>query len=55
MARAWAGDCELDSHLAGNGHTSTTVRLTGATGRVELALEVSESGDLVRAGVTLGG
>jgi CubicO group peptidase (beta-lactamase class C family) len=55
MARAWAGDCTLDSYLAGNGHTSAAVRLTGATGRVELELEVSEPGHLVRAGITLAG
>ncbi len=55
IARAWAGACVLDSYLAGNGNTATTVRVTGATGSVELALEISESGQLVRAAVTLGG
>jgi hypothetical protein len=53
MARAWAGPCVLDSYLAGNGATSTTVRLTGATGRVELALEVSETGQVARAAIEL--
>jgi CubicO group peptidase (beta-lactamase class C family) len=53
-AAAWAGPYELDSYLAGNGSTSATVRLVGATGRVELALEVSESGALTRAGISLG-
>jgi CubicO group peptidase (beta-lactamase class C family) len=55
MAAAWAGPCVLDSYLAGNGAASTTVRLSGATGRVELALEVSESGELIRAGIGLSG
>jgi CubicO group peptidase (beta-lactamase class C family) len=54
MARAWAGACVLDSYLAGNGSTAATVRLTGATGGVELALEVTESGRLVRAALALG-
>ncbi len=55
MASAWAGSCALDSYLSGNGTTSTTVRLTGGTGRIDLALEVSEAGELVRAGISLGG
>jgi hypothetical protein len=54
IARAWAGACVLDSYLAGNGSTAATVRLTGATGSVELALAVTESGQLVRVAVALG-
>jgi hypothetical protein len=53
MAAAWAGPCALDSYLAGNGGTSVTARLTGATGNVEVALQVSDSGALVRAGISL--
>jgi CubicO group peptidase (beta-lactamase class C family) len=53
MARAWAGSCVVDGYLAGNGSTATTVRLTGATGTVELGLEVSQAGELVRAAVAL--
>ena len=53
MAAAWAGPCVLDSYLAGSGTTSRTVRLVGTTGGVELALEVSESGALIRAGISL--
>jgi hypothetical protein len=54
MAYAWAGPCALDSYLAGNGTTSTTVRLSGTTGSVELALEVGEPGQLVHAAISLG-
>jgi len=54
VARAWGGASSLDSYLAGNGSTTVTVRLTGATGDVELALEVTESGELVRASLALG-
>jgi CubicO group peptidase (beta-lactamase class C family) len=53
MAAAWAGQCALDCYLAGNGSTSTTVRLGGPTGKVVLALEISESGQLQRSEVTL--
>ena len=55
VAAAWAGPVELDSYLAGNGTSGTTVRLTGATGRVELTLDVRDSGELVRVGISLGG
>jgi hypothetical protein len=55
MAYAWAGPCALDSYLAGDGSTSTTIRLKGATGWVDLALAVSDSGDLVDAVISLGG
>ena len=44
LAAAWAGPCELDCYLAGNGSTSATVLLTGAAGNVELAAETGESG-----------
>jgi len=54
MASAWAGPVELDSYLAGNGTTGTTVRLIGAAGHVELTLDVGGSGELVRAGISLG-
>jgi CubicO group peptidase (beta-lactamase class C family) len=53
MAAAWAGRCELDSYLAGDGKSSTTARLTGADGRIDLALEVGESGQLVRCAIAL--
>jgi hypothetical protein len=55
IAAAWAGECSIDCYLAGNGSTSATVRLTGPTGKVELAVEISESGELRRAEVTLVG
>jgi CubicO group peptidase (beta-lactamase class C family) len=54
MARAWAGACVLDSYLAGDGSTAVTARFLGTTGTVELALEVTESGELVRAAISLG-
>ena len=53
VAAAWAGACQLDSYLAGDGTTAVTVRLAGPTGRVELALQVSDSGALIRAGISL--
>jgi hypothetical protein len=55
MAAAWAGQCAIDCYLAGNGSTSATVRLAGPTGKVVLAVEISESGQLQRAEVTLVG
>ena len=55
IAAAWAGQCALDCYLAGNGSTSATVRLAGPTGKVVLAVEISESGQLQRAEVTLAG
>ena len=54
MAHTWAGACVLDSYLAGNGSSTATVRLMGATGSVELALEVTDSGQLVHAAISLG-
>ena len=53
VAAAWAGPCALDCYLAGNGSTSATVRLAGPTGKVVLAVEIGESGQLQRAEVTL--
>ncbi|HUB40478.1 MAG TPA: serine hydrolase domain-containing protein [Streptosporangiaceae bacterium] len=44
LAAAWAGPCQLDSYLAGNGSTSTTVLLTGLSGNAELTADVGESG-----------
>jgi hypothetical protein len=53
VTAAWAGQCVLDCYLAGNGDTSTTVRLHGPTGKVTLALAVTESGELHRSEVAL--
>jgi CubicO group peptidase (beta-lactamase class C family) len=53
MAAAWAGPTAIDCYLGGNGTTATTVRLTGPTGKAVLAVEISESGELRRAEVTL--
>jgi hypothetical protein len=44
LAAAWAGPCQLDSYLAGNGGTSATVLLTGPSGNAELTAEIGESG-----------
>jgi len=55
LAAAWAGRCELDCYLEGTGTTSTTVLLTGPTGKVTLAVDMTESGQLCRAAVTLVG
>ena len=55
MAAAWAGQCAVDCYLAGNGSTSATVRVAGPTGQVVLAVEISESGQIQRAEVTLVG
>jgi serine-type D-Ala-D-Ala carboxypeptidase/endopeptidase len=55
MAAAWAGQAALDCYLAGNGDTTTTVRLTGRTGQVVLAIEISDSGHVQRSDVTLHG
>ncbi len=44
LAAAWAGPCELDCYLAGNGSTSATVLLVGPAGSVELTAEIGESG-----------
>ena len=55
MAAVWAGSCQLDSYLAGDGTISSTARLTGESGRVDLALEVDGAGQLVRCAIALGG
>jgi CubicO group peptidase (beta-lactamase class C family) len=55
VTAAWTGRCELDSYLAGDGATRTTVRLAGASGRVDLAVEVDDSGRLVRCAVAIAG
>ncbi len=52
-AAAWAGKCELDCYLAGNGATTSTVRLAGPSGRVLLAIEVTETGQVRRSEITL--
>ena len=43
-AAAWAGPSRLDCYLAGNGETSSTVRLTGASGAVLLTVSIGEAG-----------
>jgi CubicO group peptidase (beta-lactamase class C family) len=53
VAGAWAGQCQIDCYLAGDGQTSATVRLTGASGNVILAVEIADSGELRRADVSL--
>jgi len=55
IAAAWAGPCQLDSYLAGNGSTTATVLLSGPAGTAELTAEVAESGGaLSRLTVSLG-
>jgi CubicO group peptidase (beta-lactamase class C family) len=44
LAAAWAGPCQLDCYLAGNGSTSATVFLSGQSGCAELTAEIAESG-----------
>jgi CubicO group peptidase (beta-lactamase class C family) len=44
LAAAWAGPCEPDCYLAGNGSTSATVLLSGQSGNAELTAEIGESG-----------
>jgi CubicO group peptidase (beta-lactamase class C family) len=53
VGAAWAGQCALDCYLAGNGETSTTVRLHGPDGKVTLAVEITESGQVHQTEVTL--
>jgi CubicO group peptidase (beta-lactamase class C family) len=55
MGSAWAGQAVIDCYLAGNGSSSATVRLAGPTGKVVLAVEITESGEVRRADVTLEG
>jgi serine-type D-Ala-D-Ala carboxypeptidase/endopeptidase len=55
LAAAWAGPCQLDCYLAGNGTTTATVLLTGPSGNAELTAEIGESGRvLTRLTVSLG-
>jgi CubicO group peptidase (beta-lactamase class C family) len=53
LAAAWIGPGALDSYLAGDGETGTTVRLHGPNGRATLAVEITESGAVSRCEVTL--
>jgi hypothetical protein len=43
-AAAWAGPSRLDCYLAGNGETSSTVRLAGESGAVFLTVEIADAG-----------
>jgi len=54
MARVWAGRCQVDSYLAGDGTTASTVRLTGESGRVDISLDVDSAGAVVRCAIALG-
>jgi hypothetical protein len=53
VAAAWIGPGALDSYLAGNGDTGTTVLLHGPHGRATLTVEITESGQVHRCEVTL--
>jgi CubicO group peptidase (beta-lactamase class C family) len=54
VAAAWAGRCTVGTFRAGDGDSSTTAELEGASGRVVLAISVDESAELLRqADVTL--
>ncbi len=54
LAAAWAGTCDLDCYLSGNGSSSVTVRLSGTTGAAELSVDVDEaSGAISRVEVAL--
>jgi CubicO group peptidase (beta-lactamase class C family) len=53
IAAAWAGPASIDCYLVGDGATSARVRLSGPTGRVALAVDVTDSGQVRRADVTL--
>jgi CubicO group peptidase (beta-lactamase class C family) len=55
MAAVWAGHTALDCYLAGNGETTTTLRLHGPTGKVVLTVDVSDSGQIERSEVELHG
>ncbi|MGO8957178.1 MAG: serine hydrolase domain-containing protein [Streptosporangiaceae bacterium] len=44
IAAAWAGPVRLDCYLAGDGETSSTVRLVGQSGTVVLAVGVAGGG-----------
>jgi hypothetical protein len=54
MAAAWSGPCHLDSYLEGDGATSSTLRLIGESGRIELGVVVDGAGQLVQCVIALG-
>ncbi len=55
LAAAWTGPARPDCYLAGNGSTSATVRLTGATGWADLTAEIADAdGVLTRLAIALG-
>jgi len=55
LAAAWTGPARPDCYLAGNGSTSATVRLTGATGWADLTAEIADAdGVLTRLTIALG-
>jgi len=49
LAGAWAGRCQVDSYLAGDGETQTVARLAGTTGTAELSLEIGDPEGQVRS------
>jgi CubicO group peptidase (beta-lactamase class C family) len=49
MASAWAGRSAIDFYSAGNGETSVTARLIGATGGVVLTVDITDSSGEVRS------
>jgi CubicO group peptidase (beta-lactamase class C family) len=53
LAAAWTGQCQPAGWVAGDGSSSAAVELTGPAGQAVLAVEVSGSGQLQRADVTL--
>jgi CubicO group peptidase (beta-lactamase class C family) len=53
IAAAWAGPAAIDCYLAGDGATMARVRISGPTGQAVLAVEVTDSGQVRRADVTL--
>ena len=53
VAAAWSGPSRIDAYQAGDGQTSATVRLAGATGDVVLAIEIGRGDELRRADVSL--
>ncbi len=44
IGAAWAGPARLDCYLAGDGETSSTVRLAGRSGMLDLAVSVGAGG-----------
>jgi serine-type D-Ala-D-Ala carboxypeptidase/endopeptidase len=53
LAAAWTGQCQPGGWVAGDGSGSAAVEVTGPAGQAVLAVEVSASGQLQRADVTL--